>query len=77
MYSDFRSFNPEGERLLVLTLAGKLSGELQDCPDQDAPGLLRKIMSGLRPARSQPPVAVAETSAACDDHLSGAVPMAR
>lgn len=75
MYSDFRSFNPEGERLLVLTLAGKLSRDQADC-GEDRPGLLRRIVNGLRPAQSPVTVAAAENYAPCSD-VPNALPLAR
>ena len=75
MYSDFRSFNPEGERLLVLTLAANLSRKDSDCGD-DRPGLLRRIVNGLRPMQSPVTAAAVQNNAPCSD-VPNALPLAR
>ena len=75
MYSDFRSFNPEGERLLVLTLAENLSRKESEC-GEDRPGLLRRIVNGLRPAQSPVTVTPVENNVPCSD-VPNALPLAR
>ena len=72
MYSDFRSFNPEGERLLVLTLAGKLTRERSE----SGSGGLRKLVKALRPARPQTPTRAADTTPPCGD-TANPVPVTR